>query len=305
MKAVLFNLLGMSLLTCSVFGQKITVIKDSIMNERMKSGYATKHFRPDGAFDSESKRTGFWKDYEVINGISFQESNNQPLKIVGMYLFYGEGKYESGLRQGDWTIYIIQNNTDKKIKSQKLSYSNGQPEGPFTYYYPNGDKAFEGNYNQGKIEGLATSYYSDNRIFGKQNYKSDVLDGEQNYFYPGGKIHVRINYQDGKANGPYQQMYENEQARESFEYLQDSVHGMFRFFYPDGKLWTEKQYENGRLLNVLSIFDKNGKPLEKGDLKDGNGVVYYYDEEGNVYERTMYKDGREVKKQAIRPVKFK
>ena len=285
--------------------QKITLLRDSLMNERMKSGYATKHFRPEGPNDANGQRAGFWKDYEVIEEGSYQEVDGEPMKTVGMYLLYGEGRFEGGKRVGDWIIYVIEDKTDKKILSQKLSYVDGKAEGPFTYFYPNGDKAQEGHYKNGVMEGPVTVYYTGGKIFGEQYYVSGNRHGQQDYFYRSGKPSFSVTYEHGVRNGKFVQWYENGNSKESFTYNQDSLDGVYRYYYADGTLWTEKQYDKGKLLNVVAIYDKNGKELEKGNLKDGNGLVYYYDEEGNVYEKITYKGGVQVKTETLRSAKFR
>ena len=46
-------------------------VKDSIMDYYMKSGYASKHFRPNGKYDKNDLRQGEWKDYEVVNDFEY------------------------------------------------------------------------------------------------------------------------------------------------------------------------------------------------------------------------------------------
>lgn len=289
----------------SVFAQNTELIMDSIMNERMQSGYANTHFRPDGPLDKKERRTGFWKDYEVQKGSSFQEADREPLETIGTYLFYSEGDYSQGKRTGDWSVFVIENTTDRKILSQKLTYIDGTAQGAFTYFYPDRKKAKEGNYKDGQLNGPATVYYKNGNVFGKQNYEHGMKKGMQTYYYPGGALKLSIEYKDGKANGNYEGWYENGKLKETYTFKQDSLHGRFKYYYPSGQLWTEKQYDNGRLLNVISLYDSNGKELDKGTLKDGNGLVNYYDENGNIYLKTTYHNGMEIKNETIRSVKFK
>jgi antitoxin component YwqK of YwqJK toxin-antitoxin module len=288
----------------SAFGQQLTLIRDSVMTERMKSGYANKHFKPKGSYGKDGARTGTWKDYEVVDEGSYQEVDHEPMKTLGKYLLYGEGQFENNQRTGDWKVFVIEDKTDNKILSETLSYTEGIPEGHFTYFYPNGDKAQEGNYRQGKMEGVVTIYYTSGPVFGKQLYKEGTQQGRQDYFYRSGRPKFYVIYENGVRDGKSEQRYENGNLKESFDYKQDSVNGVYRYFYPDGKLWTEKEYVHGRLINVISIYDKKEKSLNIGDFKNGNGTVNYYDENGNIYQRTTYRDGREIKNETIHAAKF-
>lgn len=278
---------------------------DSVMNERMKSGYANKHFVPKGAYDKTGERIGFWKDYEVKDDGAYQEVNESPMKFMGKYLLYGEGNYENGKRVGDWKIYVIEDGSNKKVFSEKLSYVDGKPQGPFEYYYPGGEKAQEGVYQDGKMNGVVTILYTGGEVFGKQMYANGLKEGEQNYFYRSGKLNFIIEYKNGKEEGKYERWYENGNLKETVTNVAGNTDGVYRYYYPDGKLWTEKVYSNGRLMNVVSIYDKNGNELEKGDLKDGNGVLNYYDEDGRIYQRVTYKDGKEIKTETVRSATFK
>jgi hypothetical protein len=61
--------------------------------------------------------------------------------------------------------------------------------------------------------------------------------------------------------------------------------------YNDGKIWSERVYRNGVPWTVLSNFNNEGKPQEKGSLKDGNGTLYIYDEKSKLIEIITYENG--------------
>jgi hypothetical protein len=48
-------------------------------------------------------------------------------------------------------------------------------------------------------------------------------------------------------------------------------------------------------MNILNCFDGNGKKLDKGTLKDGNGTLNVYDINGNLLEVQNFKDGKYIK----------
>ena len=86
------------------YGQQITYVKDSIIDEYMKSGFATKTFRPEGKVDVDKQKQGFWKDYEIVNDFVYETKNGKPKQLYGHYLLYGEGEFVNNKREKKWKI---------------------------------------------------------------------------------------------------------------------------------------------------------------------------------------------------------
>jgi antitoxin component YwqK of YwqJK toxin-antitoxin module len=267
------------------------------MNAYMESGLASKQFIPTGPYDKENKRQGKWKDYEVIEDGSYQVKDGGPMKYMGMYLFYGEGEYTDNKRTGDWKIYVVEDKSFRKILSQTLTYDAGVPTGQFKYYYPDGKTAQEGVYKDGKVEGLNQLLYPDGSVSGKQIFVAGKKHGRQEYFYPNGKLEFYYEYEKGLKQGAYESYYTDGKTQESFYNVADSVDGIYRYYYPSGQVWTEKIYSKGKTINVTGTYDKNGKERDKGTLKDGNGYINYYTEDGKIYSVITFKDGVQVKEE--------
>ncbi|MCK4560318.1 MAG: hypothetical protein KAV45_11075 [Calditrichia bacterium] len=68
--------------------------------------------------------------------------------------------------------------------------------------------------------------------------------------------------------------------------------GTLSIDYESGNVWSERIYRNGVPWTVLSNFNEDGKPQEKGSLKDGNGTLYIYDEKGKLIEIITFDDGK-------------
>jgi len=67
--------------------------------------------------------------------------------------------------------------------------------------------------------------------------------------------------------------------------------GKYTYYYPNGKLWSEVIFKDGLQWTVISNFDKNGIPQEKGTLLDGNGTLYLWDEGGEIAEVRSFENG--------------
>jgi Uncharacterized protein conserved in bacteria len=67
--------------------------------------------------------------------------------------------------------------------------------------------------------------------------------------------------------------------------------GILKCEYKNGKLWSERMINNGKPWTVLNNFDKNGNSMEKGSLKNGNGSLFIYNEEGKLEFIENYLNG--------------
>ena len=70
---------------------------------------------------------------------------------------------------------------------------------------------------------------------------------------------------------------------------------IWKAYYHNGRLACKVEYHNGKLMNVISYFDKNGNILDKGSIKDGNGILKEYDENGRLIKETIFNKGVIIK----------
>ncbi|PCJ89706.1 MAG: hypothetical protein COA57_01455 [Flavobacteriales bacterium] len=71
--------------------------------------------------------------------------------------------------------------------------------------------------------------------------------------------------------------------------------GVVVYYHDNGKIWSELLFKNGKEWKVISNYDSNGKPMEKGTLNNGNGTRYEYDKEGELVFIQHYESGKLVK----------
>ena len=292
-----FILLLISTFT-TAYSQQLTFIKDSIMNSYMESGYAGKHFRPEGKEDDHRLRQGQWKDYEVSKDFVYTMSKGKPKQVFGNFLLYGEGEFIDNKRTGVWKFYVIEDKSFKKILQKQVNFDNGNTTGAFHYFFPNGKIGIEGNFISNEYEGEIKSYYENGHLYGTRFYQHDFRTGRHTYLYPDGKIDFEHNFANDTLNGLYQSYYPNGKVKESFLYKMGQADGTYKYYYENGQLWVEKEYKNGLLMNIQGSFDQKGNNRDKGSLKDGNGTVNYYTEEGKIYSVETFKDGKKIKEES-------
>ena len=127
------------------------------------------------------------------------------------------------------------------------------------------------------------------RISKVKNSKTELVTAT--FFYPEGQIRVKFATIDGKTHGKYISYYQNGQIEINCNYVGGKADGTFLWFFENGQLWTERVYDQGRLTHIVENFNMYGKPMNKGDFKDGTGTLYEYDYQGNLIDVQHYANG--------------
>jgi antitoxin component YwqK of YwqJK toxin-antitoxin module len=149
-----------------------------------------------------------------------------------------------------------------------LYYFNSGGKDTFREFYPDGRLKLEGVLSKGKLHGVSRSFYPGGSIECVCNFKSNRSDSINTGFYKNGHIEVVNNYKDGKLNG------------------------LTKYYHENGKLWTEMVYDNDRIVTVNMNLDSSGNLMDKGSLKEGNGTVLVYSENGTLIAIEFYKKGK-------------
>ena len=123
------------------------------------------------------------------------------------------------------------------------------------------------------------------------NYCSGNSKGQFKQYYKNGNISVEGFYDAQIPYGKWKEYYENGKLMEEYFYEHGLKQGSDKYFHDNGNLWTERIYKEGKLWEVISNFDINGNPLDKGTITQGNGTVKVYDEKGNIIESINYVNG--------------
>lgn len=282
------------LLGLGTSAQELQLVRDSIMDGYMKSGEANKLFKPTGKTDKNKLRQGKWKDYKVENDFVIFQGKDNPVRKWAHYLIYAEGTYVDGEREGRWQCYTIEDKTFKHIPYKELTYVNGVAQGPVTYSDPVGKKGFEGTYVDGRLEGEAKVFHPNGAVHISSTYANGLLSGELTASSSKGELRYVKHFVNDTLTGPYERYYPGGQLEEQFTYLAGEIHGTYHYYHPNGQLWVERTYDKGKAVSVIGSYDAQGNPRDPGTLKDGNGTVLHYDDNGKVYVIKMFKDGVEV-----------
>ncbi len=275
--------------------QELTLVCDSIMDYYMKSGYADKHFMPKGKEDKNDERQGFWKDYEVSLDITYFLIDSTPTRYKAWYLLYAEGDFKNNKREGEWTFYVIEDKTFKKIKQKTVEYIDGKEIGNYTYFFPDKSIASTGFSVNGLKERTETAYYEDGSLYGKRPFSKGKRNGLFVHYYRNQVIMEKVEYENDSLHGISLIYYPDGQLKESCKFINGKFDGVYQYYYENGQLWVERIYKNGLIQSVTGSYDMNGNARDKGTLVDGNGTVNFYTLEGKLYLIRTYENGKEVK----------
>jgi antitoxin component YwqK of YwqJK toxin-antitoxin module len=145
---------------------------------------------------------------------------------------------------------------------------------------------------------LMKEYYDD----GKPRYlfSDTVLKGEhlryfQSFSESGYLTQTAFYVNDTITQGEMKEYYTNGNVKSSTNFQNGVPDGVYKYFYDNGQLWTERLYSKGKVMEIISNFNREGKPVVKGTLKAGTGTVIVYDEEGKQTRVLTYKNGELIR----------
>jgi len=279
-------------------------------------------------------KEGLWKEYSIDSsmvGLKYDVviGSKTLTHDYGIILEKFVGAYTRGKREGVWTGYKSFSKhppVDWEIKSF-TEYSNGLKNGTEAYYqmYFENQKVplLERHFTSGVETGIGKVYnknapYNLQQIYVAKNGKSLLMkeyfdDGKPRYLFSDTLLkgeHLRYfqsfsesSYltqtafyaNDTIAQGEMKEYYTNGNVKSSTNFQNGVPDGVYKYFYDNGQLWTERLYSKGKVMEVISNFNHEGKPVDKGTLKAGTGTVIVYDEEGKQTSVLTYKNGELVR----------
>ena len=214
------------------------------------------------------KKSGEWK----------HNHDNGTLQQIGIY--------ENGEKTGKWKSYHKNGQL-----SSIIDYKDDKKTGEVKYYHDNGKLKAVGNFAEDKMIGEWKYYH----INGKLNAIGIIEDnkqiGEWKIYHDNGKLQSIGNYEDSKQTGEWKYYFENEKLQSVGIYKDGKVDGEWKKYHDNEQLYQLRLWEDGKLMDIISCFDRNGTPVDKGTIVNGNGTVKNYDANGKVTSVQTYKDG--------------
>jgi antitoxin component YwqK of YwqJK toxin-antitoxin module len=199
-----------------------------------------------------------------------------------------KGRLKNGKKTGLWKFY----HSNGKLKEES-HWNNDIKNGPSTEFFESGNKMLDANIINGKKSGLCTEWFENGQIKNERNFKNDKLEGLSKFWHKNGVLEFEFNHTDGKFNGLCRRWNENGVKIEEFYTKDDKHDGSFTEWYPSGSKKGESVWEDGKLISY-SVWKPNGEKCNRTKIRNGDGVVVRYSEEGHVVAKTHFKNGKEL-----------
>lgn len=274
-----------------------------------------------GIVKIDTPENGIGRTYAITEATLWDVDNNNSTHIKWNYkiLITMEGPYKNGKREGVFVYRVVDSlNPAKTYPIYEQTFKNDQLNGVWKTYNLQGTLVGVQTFENNIQKGLSTTYWIDGKRIMDEK---EILDGERKYiqrnynqqgdlaetitvenkkpnglrtiYFPNGQPQRQVTLVDGIPNGPAKTFYESGVVAEEVNFENAEFNGTRRYFYPDGKVWIEELYKEGKHWTVIANYDASGKKRNPGTLKNGNGTLILYNEDGTVRETATYINGVE------------
>jgi antitoxin component YwqK of YwqJK toxin-antitoxin module len=213
-----------------------------------------------------------------------QEEFNEQGNIVKTTLWKEGELIET--TEPELTPYIMyHNNGNVWVKGQKNS--GGQEEGICEWFYKNGNTKWRTPYKGGKQDGIVELFYENGNTKWRIPYKNGMEDGVQECFDEQGNITKTLLWKDGE-------LIETTEP-ELTPYI---------MYHNNGNVWIKGQRNSkGQEEGIWEEFYPNGnikcRIPYKEDKRDG--IMEWFDEQGNITLTRLWKDGKLIEETKPKP----
>lgn len=236
--------------------------------------------REEGMIIDGHIKNGIWTQWNPGGGKS-KEINYKNGEVHGQYTFWVNGivltkkNYKYGLLHGKSTENL-QLTVDRVVKNKEGNYKNGKKEGIWKYYSYKGHVLLETNYINGERNGLSNVWWSKGIKKEEGNYKNDKVDGLWTDWYENGKKKWEHTWKDGKFDGLWTEWYENGQKKEERTYKDMKEDGLRTNWWDNGQKKEERTVKDGKFDGLWTGWNENGQKFVEKTYKDGKLISENY-----------------------------
>jgi antitoxin component YwqK of YwqJK toxin-antitoxin module len=257
--------------------------------------------------DVDGKKQGKWVLFGKHKpGMCYQEEQKAE-----------EGKYLDNRKIGIWIEFYCNGNM-----KNKLTFTNGRPDGYAIVFHENGKISEEGNWKGNRWVGNYKLYYENGQVQHEFVFNPNgKREGAQKYYFDNGQIAIEGTFSNGKESGLIKEYYENGDIKAEKNYADGNVDlASIKEFEPK-KPFVKKSddpAENAPVIKVRederpneaakkgkvtgplvlngqqTLYNKNKQITKDGVFKDNrfmDGKAYMYDENGILQRVAVYKNG--------------
>lgn len=235
-----------------------------------------------------NKKEGIWKSYYKNGNLkaSITYKNNRQNGYAKIYyknrIVSEEGIWKGNRWTGQYKYYH---------KNGKPAYiwnfdNEGRRTGHQQYFFENGNLRLEGNWEDGKEQGVIKEYYVTGKIKMRSEWKFGKTDGVLREYYENGTVKAEKVFNNGIYNPNASKVYAYKNNTNNNN-QQDSVKVANNPNNNQADLFTGTGFHK--------IYNDKKQLIQEGNFSKGvlvNGKKYYYDENGKHIKTAVYEEGR-------------
>ena len=244
------------------------------------------------------KKDGYVRTFIIADPVIWDTDNNNTTHVTGSAvhaLICIEGQYKNDKRDGIFTFQIIDSfDHSKKYKIWEQTFVNDKLNGQWKTFNLKGTMVSYQTYKNDTLHGIARNYWIDGQsIMEEKEYFNGPNKFIVKEYHKPGVLKRQMMIENGALNGPGKRYYENGKLEEEVYFTNDELDKTRKYYHPNGQLWIEQEYKNGQHWNIIANYDQKGNKRNAGTLKNGNGTIIYYNDDGTVRETINYVNGKE------------
>lgn len=216
----------------------------------------------------------------------------------------GEGIVkEDGNRDGFWKDFY----PDGSLKAEG-NYDNGKQTGAWRYFHPNGKIEQAGKFNkQGKPDGAWKWYFDSGRLLKEENYRGGLKDGMSTEYDETGKVIEEGEFVNGNEDGPWFELIGDSYIRGTYrDGLRNGM--LYNFFLDSDSVKTDSLCSfKGNFIEdnpdgKHTWYWENGKVKDEGSFIMGKkeGEWYKYNFDGTLFMIITFKQGVETRYDGVK-----
>lgn len=164
---------------------------------------------------------------------------------------------EDGVKEGAYKLFI-----SGKI-SEEGEYKDGKQEGIRTLFYESGKVQVEETYVNGQLTTKKT-YFEDGTLQSEGQYdEAETMNGQWKYYYQNGKLKETVHFKNSVEDGAFEEFYENGNKKAEGTYvpvafgveIEGLEDGELREYDENGQLVAKKQCALGNCRTVWTAED--------------------------------------------------
>ncbi|GGB24356.1 toxin-antitoxin system YwqK family antitoxin [Puia dinghuensis] len=240
-------------------------------------------------------KSGFTRTYLLgqVGIMDLDDNHTTYIKYGTKALLCIEGEYQNNQREGVFTFSLIDSLDHKKrYKLYEQTFKANKLNGEWRTYTLAGKLNNVQHYSNDSLDGLSRTYWIDGKSIVEERQYSN---GRANYilrkYSPPDTLEREITFVNNAPNGAAKVFYPSGIVKDEVTLKDGALIGIRRYYYPSGKIWSEAEYKNGKPWTAIANYTADGQKRNPGTLKNGNGTMILYDDDGTVRQTLRFIEG--------------